>query len=37
MSSSEESGSWMDNWWPALVIAFGVMFILIVALWKPGS
>ena len=36
MSSSHERESWLSNWWPFLVIAFGVTFIAIVALWKPS-
>ena len=36
MSSSHESGSWLDTWWPLLVILFGVTFVSVVALWKPG-
>ncbi len=36
MSSSHESGSWLDTWWPLLVILFGATFFSVVALWKPG-
>ena len=36
MSSSHETESWISRWWPLLVIAFGVTFILILALWRPG-
>ena len=36
MSSSHERESWLSNWWPFLVIAFGVTFISILALWKPS-
>ena len=34
--SGHETGTFLDAWWPLLVIAFGVTFFLIVALWHPS-
>lgn len=36
MSSSSESGSWLDTWWPLLVIAFGGIFVSVLVNFKPG-
>jgi steroid 5-alpha reductase family enzyme len=33
--SSHESKSWIDTWWPLLVILLGVTFILTLALFHP--
>jgi hypothetical protein len=35
MSSSHESQPWIDTYWPALVIAFGVLFVSILVSFKP--
>lgn len=35
MSSSENSGFWLDRWWPLLVILFGVIFVSILVSFKP--
>jgi hypothetical protein len=35
MSSSNESGPWLDTWWPLLLILFGVTFLTILVSFKP--
>jgi hypothetical protein len=35
MSSSHESGSWVDEWWPLLVIAFGLIFVTLLVSFHP--
>lgn len=35
MSSSTESQSWLDSWWPWLVILFGIIFVALLVSWKP--
>jgi len=35
MSSSTESGSWLDSWWPLLVILFGLIFVSILVTFSP--
>jgi len=35
MSTSHESKSWIDTWWPLLVILFGCTFIFTLALFHP--
>ena len=35
MSSSHKSGSWLDRWWPLLLILFGMTFIATLALFSP--
>jgi hypothetical protein len=35
MSSSSESESWMDRWWPLLVILYGVFFITVLVTFSP--
>lgn len=34
MSSMTES--WLDRWWPAFLILFGVIFVAILATFKPS-
>ena len=34
-SSSHDSQSWLNDWWPLLVILFGVFFVLVLVAWKP--
>ena len=34
--SGHETETFLDTWRPWLVIAFGVMFFMIVALWHPN-
>jgi len=34
MSSSNES-SWVDRWWPLLVILFGISFVSFLISFKP--
>ena len=36
MNSKHESQSWLERYWPVLVISYGVAFALIVANWKPN-
>jgi len=35
MSLTSESGSWLDGWWPLLLILFGVIFVSIFVSFKP--
>ncbi len=35
MSASHESKSWIDTWWPLLVILFGVLFISTLVFFHP--
>lgn len=35
MSSSNESQSWLETWWPLLVILFGIIFVSVLVTWKP--
>lgn len=37
MEQGEYKDSWLDAWWPVLVIAFGTAFILINTLWHPTA
>ena len=37
MSSSGESVSWVDRWWPLLVILFGLLFVSILVSFKPAG
>ena len=37
MSSSLDSQSWMERWWPLLVILFGVLFVSILVSWHPHT
>ena len=34
-SSSETKSSWLDQWWPLLVILFGAILFAFFALWHP--
>jgi len=35
MSSSSESQSWLDTWWPLLVILYGVLFVTVLVTFSP--
>ena len=35
MSSSTESESWLDRWWPLLLISFGLLFVLVLVTFSP--
>ncbi|MBB5341425.1 steroid 5-alpha reductase family enzyme [Edaphobacter lichenicola] len=35
MSSSAES--WVDRWWPLLVILFGVIFVAVLVTFHPAN
>jgi len=37
MSSSSESVSWLDRWWPLLVILFGLIFVTVLVTFKPTT
>jgi len=37
MSSSSESASWLDRWWPLLVIIFGVIFVSVIVSFSPRT
>lgn len=37
MSSSIESTSWVDRWWPLLVILFGVIFVAVLVSFHPTT
>lgn len=34
-SSHEESLSWIDNWFPLLVIIFGLLFVAVLVTFAP--
>ncbi len=36
MSSSPES-SWLENWWPLLVILYGVLFVTALVSFSPTT
>ncbi len=36
MNSEHESESWLERWWPLLVIVFGATYILVWAMWNPS-
>lgn len=35
MSSSNETGFWLDQWWPLLVILFGLLFVSFLVSFHP--
>lgn len=35
MSSSGESESWLNGWWPLLLILFGVLFVTVLVTFHP--
>ena len=35
MSSSGEREHWLNQWWPLLVILFGIFFVTVLVSWKP--
>ena len=35
MSLSSESVSWIDRWWPLLVILFGLIFVAFLTTFSP--
>lgn len=35
MSSSGASESWLERWWPLLVILFGVIFVSVLVSFSP--
>lgn len=35
MSSSSSSESWLDRWFPLLVIIFGLLFVTLLVSFKP--
>jgi hypothetical protein len=37
MSASSHSESWLDRWWPLLVILYGVLFVSILVSFKPTT
>jgi hypothetical protein len=37
MSSSNGSGSWLENWWGLLVILYGVLFVSILVSFHPTT
>ena len=37
MSSSNESVSWLDRWWPLLVILYGVFFVSVLVTFAPTT
>ena len=37
MSSSSESQSWLDQWWPLLVILYGVIFVSVLVTFSPSN
>lgn len=37
MSSTAHSESTLDRWWPLLLILFGVIFVSVLACFKPAA
>jgi hypothetical protein len=37
MSLASERESWLDRWWPLLVIGFGLIFVSILVTFKPHA
>lgn len=37
MSLASERESWLDRWWLLLVICFGLIFVSILIMFKPGA
>lgn len=35
MSASNESGRWLDTWWPLLLILFGLTFLTTLVSFTP--
>jgi hypothetical protein len=35
MSSSSQTESWMDRWWPLLLIVFGLIFVTLLTTFAP--
>jgi hypothetical protein len=35
MSSSHESLSWVENWWPFFLILFGLLFVTLLVSFAP--
>jgi hypothetical protein len=35
MSSSSASESWLDRWWPLLLILFGIIFVTVLTHFSP--
>ncbi len=35
MSLASERGSWVDRWWPLLLILFGVIFVTCLVSFNP--
>ena len=35
MSASSETESWIDRWWPLLVILFGLVFVTLLVTFSP--
>jgi steroid 5-alpha reductase family enzyme len=35
MSTSHNSGPWIDTWWPLLLILFGLIFALVLGNFSP--
>jgi hypothetical protein len=36
-SSSHKSEAWIERWWPAFVIVFGVLFVYIIDNFAPKT
>jgi steroid 5-alpha reductase family enzyme len=37
MSLASKRESWLDRWWPLLVILFGLIFVSFIVTFKPGA
>ena len=37
MSSSSQTESWMDRWWPLLLIVFGLIFVTLLTTFRQRS
>jgi hypothetical protein len=37
MSSSSVTESWLDRWWPLLLISFGLLFVTLLTTFSPTN
>ena len=35
MSTSEKQQNWLDEWWPVVVIVFGIIFVSVLVTFHP--
>lgn len=35
MSEAKHGPSWLETWWPLLVILYAVLFVIVLVSWHP--